>query len=93
MRGNKKHFALDCERFLDAVLEKELSHDGNTVLRQHILNARRNPTTYDAIAIRKASKDSSRKIDAAVTAVLAYGIRQEFLMSKRNRSTRVAVIR
>ena len=92
MRGNKKAFSLDCERFLDAVLEKELSHDGNTVLRQHIINARRAPTTYSTIGIRKESKDSSRKIDAAVCAVLAYGLRQEFLMSKRNRSSRVAVI-
>lgn len=93
MRGNQKKFALDCERFLDAVLERELVHDGNPVLRQHILNARRHPTTYDAISIRKASKDSSRKIDAAVTAVLAWGARQEFLMSKRNVGRGAAVFR
>jgi len=93
MRGNKKAFALDCERFLDSVLERELAHDGNVVLRQHILNAKRHPTNFDAISIRKASKDSSKKIDAAVCAVLAYGGRQEFLMSKRNRSRRVAVIK
>ena len=93
MRGNKKAFALDCERFLDSVLEHELSHDGNVVLRQHVLNARRHPTNFDAISIRKASKDSSKKIDSAVCAVLAYGSRQDFLMSKRNRSRRVAVIK
>ena len=93
MRGNKKRFALDCERFLDAVLERELLHDGNVVLRQHILNARRHPTVYDAISIRKASKDSSKKIDAAVCGVLAFGGRQDFLMSRKARSSRVAVIR
>ena len=91
MRGNTKRFALDCERFLDAVLEHELSHDGNSVLRQHVLNARRHPTNFDAIAIRKASKDSSRKIDAAVCAVLAYGSRQDLLMSKRGNRTRKVV--
>jgi phage terminase large subunit-like protein len=91
MRGNTKRFALDCERFLDAVLERELSHDGNSVLRQHVLNARRHPTNFDAIAIRKASKDSSRKIDAAVCAVLAYGSRQDLLMSKRGNRTRKVV--
>ena len=84
---------MDCERFLDSVLEHELSHDGNVVLRQHVLNARRHPTNFDAISIRKASKDSSKKIDAAVCAVLAFGGRQEFLMSKRSRSRRVAVIK
>jgi phage terminase large subunit-like protein len=93
MRGHKKRFAMDCERFLDAVLEKELTHDGNIVLRQHILNARRFPTIYDAIAIRKASKDSSKKIDAAVCAVLAFGVRQDFLMSRKARTRRVAVIK
>lgn len=93
MRGQQKRFAFDCERFLDAVLEQELSHNGNTVLRQHVLNARRHPTTYDAIAIRKASKDSSRKIDAAVCAVLAFGARQDYLMSKRARSGRAVLIR
>ncbi|TQJ04685.1 phage terminase large subunit-like protein [Amycolatopsis cihanbeyliensis] len=93
MRGHKKAFALDCERFLDAVIEGGLTHDGNKLLRQHVLNARRHPTTYDAIAIRKASKDSSRKIDAAVCAVLAFGARQEFLMSKRGKSRKVVILR
>jgi phage terminase large subunit-like protein len=93
MRGNVKRFALDCERFLDAVLEGELSHNGAAVLRQHVLNAHRHPTTYDAISIRKASKDSSRKIDAAVCAVLAFGARQEFLVSPKNRSRKAVVMR
>src|SRR5690606_1196187 len=93
MRGQQKRFALDCERFLDAVLERTLTHDGNAILRQHILNARRHPTNYDAIAIRKASKDSSRKIDVAVCAVLAFGARQDFLMSKKSRSRKVMVVR
>ena len=92
MRGQTKRFAFDCERFLDAVLEREVNHNGDPVLRQHVLNARRHPTTYDAISIRKASKDSSKKIDAAVCAVLAYGARQDFLMSKRSRTGRVVVI-
>lgn len=92
MRGQQKKFAFDCERFLDAVLERELYHDGNPTLRTHVLNARRHPTTYDAISIRKQSKDSSKKIDAAVCAVLAFGARQEFLMSKRARTGRATVI-
>lgn len=93
MRGQTKRFALDCERFLDAVMEGDLTHDGNKILRQHVLNAKRNPTKFDAISIRKASKDSSRKIDAAVCAVLAFGARQDFLMSKKDRSGKVVMIR
>jgi hypothetical protein len=91
MRGQTKRFALDCERFLDAAHEGAICHDGDALLRQHILNAHRHPTNFDAISIRKASKDSSRKIDAAVCAVLAVGARQDYLMSKKNRSGRAGV--
>lgn len=93
MRGQQKRFAFDCERLEDAVLEREVSHDGNPILRQHVLNAKRHPTNYDAIAIRKATKDSSKKIDAAVCAVLAFGARQDYLMSKKARSGRVVAVR
>lgn len=93
MRGQQKRFAFDCERLEDAVIEREARHDGNPVLRQHVLNAKRNPTTYDAISIRKATKDSSKKIDAAVCAVLAFGARQDYLMSKKARSGRVVAVR
>ncbi|QGJ94777.1 terminase large subunit [Mycobacterium phage Blinn1] len=93
MRGQQKRFAFDCERLEDAVIEREVCHDGNPVLRQHVLNAKRHPTTYDAVAIRKVTKDSSKKIDAAVCAVLAFGARQDYLMSKKARSGRMVAIR
>ncbi|ALA48121.1 terminase large subunit [Mycobacterium phage Phlei] len=93
MRGQQKRFALDCERFEDAVIEREVFHDGNKILRSHVLNAKRHPTNYDAIAIRKATKDSSKKIDAAVCAVLAFGARQDYLMSKKARTGRVVAVR
>lgn len=93
MRGQTKRFAFDCERLEDAVLEREVFHDGNPVLRQHVLNAKKYPTTYDAISIRKATKDSSKKIDAAVCAVLAYGARHDYLMSKKARTGRVVAVR
>lgn len=93
MRGQQKKFAFDCERLEDAVLEQEVSHDGNPLLRQHVLNAKRHPTSYDAISIRKVTKDSSKKIDAAVCAVLAFGARQDYLMSKKARSGRVVAVR
>ncbi|MFA6734573.1 MAG: terminase TerL endonuclease subunit, partial [Sphaerochaetaceae bacterium] len=92
MRGNRKQFTLDCERFEDAVIEGQIVHRGDPVLRQHILNAHRRPNNY-GVAIGKASKDSSRKIDAAVCAILAYGARQELLMSKHNRSRKAVIFR
>lgn len=92
MRAMQKKFALDCERFYDAVVERELRHDGAPVLRQHVLNAHRHPTQWETISIRKASKDSSRKIDAAVCAVLAFGARQDVLMSKKNFSRKAVAL-
>jgi hypothetical protein len=92
MRGNTKTFGLDCERFLDAVLEGDAVHDGNKVMRQHVLNAKRHPTQYDSVSIRKASKDSSRKIDVAVCAVLAWGLRHQYLISKNYRTGKAMVI-
>lgn len=85
MRSQKKKFALDCERFLNAVLDGEVSHDGDPRLRWYVLNCHRHPTPYDAVSIRKKSKDSKRKIDAAVCAVLAFGARQDFMLSKKYR--------
>ncbi len=92
MRSNIKNFTLDCERFQDAVLEYSLVHNGSQVLRTHIMNAVRRPNNY-GISISKATKDSSRKIDAAVCAVLAFGARQEFVMSKNNKSKKVMVFK
>lgn len=89
----KREFLIECERFKNAVLDGGLKHDGNRVLRQHIVNARQRPSdTYDLIGIGKESKDSPRKIDAAVTAVLAFGARQEYLMTKHNRKQTLEII-
>jgi hypothetical protein len=93
MRGRSDQFALDCETFLDAVLEQAVMHNGSSTLKQHIENAHRHPTRNGKIAIRKATKDSQRKIDAAVCAVLAYAARQDFLMKDNSRSGKVMVLK
>ena len=62
-----------------------MCHSGDPKLRWYVLNAHRHPTNYDAISIRKESKDSSRKIDAAICAVLAFGARQDYMLSKNYR--------
>lgn len=92
MRSNIKNFTLDCERFRDAVIEQEMSHNGSPILRRHILNAVVRPNNF-GISISKATKDSSRKIDSAVCAVMAFGARQEYLMSKNNKSRKVMVFK
>jgi phage terminase large subunit-like protein len=59
-----------CAKFYDAVVEKRLVHDGDPVLARHIANA---VIKTDNLGPRivKDKKNSPRKIDGAVAAVLA----------------------
>lgn len=63
-------------RFYEAVKTKRLVHDGSTIFRRHVLNARRR-TTRAGITISKDYPSSPRKIDAAMAAVLAYEARAD----------------
>lgn len=58
-------------RFHDAVMDDKLTHDGDAVLTRHIGNARVKETRW-GLVIEKEHKDSPRRIDAAVAAVLAH---------------------
>lgn len=71
-----QRFAPACGRFKDAVLGAEgsttpITHDGDPTLTRHIANARENVNRW-GMAIKKEHKDSPRKIDVAVAAILAY---------------------
>jgi phage terminase large subunit-like protein len=59
-----------CAKFFDAVVEKRLKHDGNPLLARHLSNA---VVKQDNLGIRivKENRSSTRKIDAAVAAVIA----------------------
>lgn len=59
-----------CAKFYDAVVEHRLVHDGNPILARHLDNA---VTKIDNLGPRivKENRNSPRKIDAAVAAVLA----------------------
>jgi phage terminase large subunit-like protein len=68
-----QRFAPACGRFSDAVLgdKPTITHDGDPTLTRHIANARQKETRW-GVVITKEHKDSPRKIDAAVAAVLAH---------------------
>lgn len=73
-----QRFAPACGRFSDAVLDEPelgkapaISHDGDPIITRHIANARTKTTRW-GVVITKEDKDSPRKIDAAVAAILAY---------------------
>jgi phage terminase large subunit-like protein len=60
-----------CAKFYDAVVGQRIMQDGDPVLARHLENA---VTKVDALGPRivKDKRDSPRKIDAAVAAVIAY---------------------
>jgi len=66
------------ERLHNAVVDREMTHDGSYALTRHVLNARRR-VGRSGIQIAKEHPDSSRKIDAAVAAILAWEARTDAL--------------
>lgn len=79
-------------RFHEAVIARNLTHDGGSVLTRHILNARRR-VVRQGITIAKDHHTSPRKIDAAMAAVLAYECRGDAVAAGfgRERKSRKAV--
>lgn len=67
---NARRMVPACAKFFDAVVEKRLKHDGNPLLARHLSNA---VVKIDNLGPRivKENRASSRRIDAAVAAVIA----------------------
>lgn len=87
MRGKVKEFSEAVEKFEALVRAGEIKHDGNTLLMQHMGNAKRQANKY-GYSIRKESRDTSRKIDLAVCAIGAclarWEVRATGLLGKRS---------
>jgi len=62
------------ERLHTAIATREVSYEANEILSRHFKNAMRKQTR-SGIILRKDRPGSSRKIDAAVAAILAYEAR------------------
>lgn len=80
------------EQARNAVLDAAMTHDGDRVLRRHVLNARVR-TTRGGAHIAKESPQSFRKIDAAVAWVLAWQARLDAVAAgvRPRRTARVPV--
>lgn len=81
--GNRAKVTKTLDSFLDALLDGELSHSGDSRLTKHILNARKrtNPSGY---GLYKAHPDSPDKIDGAIGAVLAWQARLDAVAAGAN---------
>jgi len=60
-----------CQKLFDAVVEKQLRHDGNPTLARHFDNAVLKQTPAGP-HIKKDGRNSPRKIDAAVASIMAH---------------------
>ena len=74
--NRKKAMAEANERFHTAVETGTIIHAGDEILTRHVLNAHTDETPWGDL-LRKDIKGGSRKIDAAIAAVLAYEARGE----------------
>lgn len=63
------------ERFSTDLDQGGMVHVGDRVLTQHVLNAEAKRASTGGLSLMKPGKDHSRKIDAAVAAVLAWEAR------------------
>jgi phage terminase large subunit-like protein len=84
------------ERFREAVAARRLTHDGSTIFRRHVLNARRR-TSRSGVTISKEYPSSSKKIDCAMAAVLAYEARADAVaagvLARRQKSKSKRLVR
>ncbi|WP_382748334.1 terminase [Streptomyces showdoensis] len=79
-RRRQQTFTEAVDRFYRDVLERQLTHDGHKVLRQHVANARRRTNAW-GYTIGKEHRESARKIDLAVCAIGARMLRRMVMNS------------
>jgi phage terminase large subunit-like protein len=93
MRARQKDFTLNgAEWTHDEILEKGFHHDGDKLVRQHVMNARRRPNAW-GVSFGKEHRESNRKIDALPALILARMARKAYLAlpeRKRRRKRRGA---
>lgn len=70
--GNfRKKMAQACSRFYSAVMDQDLTHDGDFNLFQHLINCVPKETPQGTL-VTKANKSSARKIDLAIASIMAF---------------------
>ncbi|QUH01461.1 terminase [Saccharopolyspora erythraea] len=92
LRGKKQDFTRAVELFQDAVVNGHVSHGADPQLSWYVLNGRRVANRY-GYSVAKVTPDSSRKIDALISAILAYRAWAEIKSSTKGRLVRRGAIR
>lgn len=86
MRGGIRELDEANERLVSAIESHRVLHNGNRTLRRHVLNARRRPSRYEGLlSFGKASRESSKKVDAYAATLLADLARHRLVESGKER--------
>ena len=91
MRGHSYEFAKATEACHAEIVEGTFTHDGHPAVARHMANCRRRPYR-DAVAVGKESKDSPRKIDAAVCVIGARMVRRIALGKIKRKTGRMMAV-
>ena len=78
MRKKTSDFTRAAEKTASEITDGTLVHTGDKVLSQHVKNARRRPNRW-GVSFGKEHRESARKVDAAVSMVLARLARDQVL--------------
>lgn len=87
MRGHVAEFTRAAELCEAEITDALFSHDGDSRVARHVGNARRRPNRH-GVSVGKESKDSPRKIDAAVCVIGARMVRRMVLAARTRGETR-----
>jgi len=85
MRSHVYDFGEACETAYGEIVEQQFTHDGDSRVARHVINARRRPRS-GRVGIGKESPDSPNKIDAAVCVVGARMVRRIVLAAAPKRA-------
>jgi hypothetical protein len=91
MRGRLQLNTQATERLVAGIQDGSVRHDGNGLMRRHVLNARRRPNRW-GVSFGKERRDSPRKVDAFAALQLADMARADVVNSTsktRQRTGRV----
>lgn len=91
MRGRLQQLTQATERLVASIQDGTLTHDGGSLLRRHVLNARRRPNRW-GVSFGKERRDSPKKVDAFAALQLADMARADLLAAtskKRQRTGKV----
>jgi len=82
MRQSLNKITMAHERLVAAIFDAKLRHNGDPILRRHVLNARRRENNY-GLSFGKESAGSDKKVDAYAALLLAFECLNDFRTKKQ----------